>query len=64
MARTFLTYFGDSFNGARYCENTFMDAWDDFADASFDPSLFSQIGDIFSSLAYDDAGVFCADEGT
>jgi hypothetical protein len=56
--------FGDGLNRTSHCENTFMDTWDDFADASLDPSLISQIRDVFSSLPDDDAGVLGADECT
>lgn len=41
-----------------------MDAWNDFADASLDTGLVAELSNIFAALADDDAGVFCADEGT
>jgi hypothetical protein len=39
-----------------------MNTWDNLADAGLDASLIPQVGDIFSSLSNDDAGVFGADE--
>lgn len=64
LQRMFSTNFGDSLDGALHCENTFMDTWDDLADASLDPSLFSEVGHVLARLSDDDAGVLCADEGT
>ena len=40
-----------------------MYAGDDLADAGLDAGLFAEVGDVFASLADDDAGVFGADEG-
>jgi hypothetical protein len=39
-----------------------MDTRNDLADASLDPRLISQIGNIFSSFTDDDAGVLCANK--
>lgn len=39
-----------------------MNALDDFADASFDAGLLTEVGNVFSSFAYDDAGLLCTNE--
>lgn len=39
-----------------------MNTWDNLADAGLDASLIPQVGNIFSSLSNDDAGVLGADE--
>jgi hypothetical protein len=41
-----------------------VDARDDLADARLDASLVTELGDVFATLADDDAGIFCADKGT
>jgi len=58
------TYLGDGLNAARHGEDAVMHARDDFADAGLDASLLPEVSHIFSSLSNDDAGVFCANEGT
>lgn len=41
-----------------------MDTGDDLAHARLDAGLFTEVGDVFTSLSDDDACVFCGDEGT
>ncbi len=39
-----------------------MDSWYDLADTSFDTSLFTEVGDIFTAFSYNDACILCAHE--
>jgi hypothetical protein len=41
-----------------------MDAWYDFADAGFDSSLLTEVGNIFTTLAYDDASILGTNKST
>ena len=45
-------------------KNTLVDAWDDLADAGLDARLVTEVCDVFTALADDDASIFCGDEGT
>lgn len=57
-------YLCDSLDEARDGEHTFVHAGDDLADAGLDTGLVAQVGDIFASLADDNASVLGADQGT
>lgn len=48
---------------ATHGEDTFVNARDDFADASFDTGLLTEVSNIFAALSDDDAGILCADKG-
>lgn len=56
-------YLRDTLHGTGHGQHPFMNAGNDLADASLDARLFTELGDIFSCLANDDASVLGANEG-
>jgi len=56
-------YLCDCVDRSADCEDTFVDARYDLADACSDPSLLSEICDIFSTFSDDYAGLLCGYEG-
>lgn len=57
-------YLCDTLYRATDCEDSFVDTWDDFADASLDTSLLPEFCDVLPGPSNDDAGILCADEGS
>ena len=45
-------------------KDPFVDTWDDLANTGLDAGLVAKVSDVFTTLSYDDARVFCTDEGT
>ena len=58
------TYLRNALNVPSYGENAFMNTRDNLANASLDTSLLSELCNIFSAFANDDASVFCAHQST
>jgi len=58
------THLGNALNRTGDTQDTLVDARYDFTDAGFDTRLLTEVGDIFTALADDDASVLGTHEST
>lgn len=58
------THFCYGFNAPGNTQDPLVNTWNNFADASFDTALITDVRDIFTAFSNDYACFFCGDESS